>query len=70
MLTTQNVVAIVAVFISLGTVACAWFRDRGYKSGISDGYEQGRKDADDWWIGTESEIDQARRELWKKGAKR
>ena len=69
-MTTQNVVVIIGVLISLGLLACAWFRDRGYKAGVSDGYEQGRKDADNWWIGIEAEIDQSRQALWKKGVRR
>lgn len=69
-MSTQNLIALIAVLFSLSSFACAWFRNRGYKDGISDGYKQGRKAADDWWIGCESEIDQARRELWKKGVKR
>jgi hypothetical protein len=46
----------------------ALFRDLGYKSGVKDGYAKGRLDADNWWIGAESEADQARRQIWREEA--
>jgi hypothetical protein len=41
------------------------FRDLGYKSGFNEGYQQGRKDADDWWVGAEQQADQARQTIWR-----
>jgi hypothetical protein len=43
-------------------------RHRGYTRGLQQGYKMGRKDADDWWIATESEIDQARKKSWRESA--
>jgi hypothetical protein len=39
--------------------------DHGYCEGLRDGYVQGHKAADDWWMGVEREIEleRARREL-------
>jgi hypothetical protein len=53
--------------ISIALVV-ALFRDLGYKSGMKDGYAKGRIAADNWWIGIESETEEARRQIWKKEA--
>jgi hypothetical protein len=29
------------------------------------GYAKGRKDADNWWIGTEKDADEARVRIWR-----
>jgi hypothetical protein len=50
------------------------FHERGYKCGVKDGskagYEHGRRDADNWWISTEREVDQERQKIWKGEAER
>ena len=51
--------------LALSAVWSACLRDIGYKAGWKDGYLQGRKDADNWWLGVESETDQARQKIWK-----
>ena len=35
--------------------------------GWKQGYTEGRKAADDWWIGVESEAEQERVKLWQEG---
>lgn len=37
-------------------------------SGYKAGYESGRKDADNWWLGVEAGADRARQEIWRKEA--
>ncbi len=55
--------------MALVIVVCIQFYKLGHKHGIEDadaGYEKGRKAADNWWIGAESEIERERRQLWEK----
>lgn len=49
-------VFIFVVGLALVVFWCCWFRDRGYKSGVRDGYTQGYRDADNWWIRAETDI--------------
>lgn len=60
--------------LSLVALLVIGFRDLGYKSGMKDGhtagYDQGRKDADNWWLGVESQADQARQQIWREEAER
>lgn len=61
-------IGIVAVNISIAVA----FHERGYrrgrKAGYDEGYEIGRIAANNWWIGSEAEVEQARRQIWKKEA--
>jgi len=41
----------------------------GYTRGCDAGYERGRKEVDDWWIGVEDEADQARQKLRDSGGR-
>lgn len=66
----DNIVAVLAIALCFVVLTCAYFEHHGYKKGVEDGYEQGRRDADNWWLGCEGEIDQARQEMWKKGVRR
>jgi len=36
-------------------------KDEGYKSGV----ESGRKDADNWWIEAETQVDRERQKIWR-----
>jgi len=38
-------------------------KDKGFEKGV----ELGRKDADNWWINAEQEVDQARVKIWREG---
>lgn len=44
-------------------------REEGHQAGHAAGYSEGFKDGfnhgDEWWIGTEREIDQARQRIWR-----
>jgi hypothetical protein len=66
------------VFWTLGTAAIAfllelWGMDsaskRGYKRGYDAGLKDGKVAADNWWIGAESSIDQARQKIWREEPK-
>jgi hypothetical protein len=39
--------------------------DLGRNVGDKEGYERGRVDADNWWLGVEQQVDQARQKIWK-----
>lgn len=41
-----------------------------YQRGFQDGYTAGRKDADNWWIGVETEADKERQKIWREGIQR
>ena len=51
-------------------ILCAIFHDLGIHDGWKQGYTEGRKAADDWWIGVESEAEQERVKLWQEGKSR
>ena len=48
--------------IVLFGLICAEFRDMGY--------EQGRKDANDWWISADDEVGKMREEIWREEPKK
>ena len=41
---------------------------RSYSRGLKEGYELGRKSADDWWIGVERQTEEERRRIWRESA--
>jgi hypothetical protein len=65
----MNIVFGSIAFVILNALACAAFRDIGYRRGRKDGdqvgYERGRVDADNWWLDVEQQIDQARQRIWR-----
>lgn len=50
---------------SLLIIAIRCWNIRRYEEGKRDGYEQGYKAAEDWFIRAETEIAQAREEIWR-----
>jgi len=40
----------------------------GQRKAWARGYQKGWKDAEDWIVKLETEVDQARQEIWKEGA--
>jgi hypothetical protein len=66
-----RVIVTVLAFIIWGF----FFHERGWKrgyaaghdKGVKEGYEAGKSHADNWWIHTESEIDQVRQKMRKEG---
>lgn len=44
--------------------------EHGYQRGHDKGYLEGRKDADNWWLGVESGSDEARKKIWREEAER
>lgn len=47
-----------------------WFHRRGFQHGKDQGYIDGRKAADNWWLGVEAEADQARVKIWREEERR
>jgi fatty-acid desaturase len=41
----------------------------GHKLGWKEGYSEGRKAADNWWIGVEAEAHTMRQQIWKDEAR-
>jgi hypothetical protein len=56
--------SILAGVALVGAYAYNFGRLRAYK----EGYTQGRKDADNWWQGVESEVDRERVKIWREEA--
>jgi hypothetical protein len=63
----------IGLLIALILIAIA-FHERGYRRGskasYQNGYEFGRRDADNWWIAVEAQVDEARRQIWKEEMQR
>jgi flagellar biosynthesis/type III secretory pathway protein FliH len=65
----------VGELIAIVLIALA-FHERGRRNGVKEGakdaydkgYTQGRKDADNWWLGLETEADKARQQIWREEA--
>ena len=61
-------IGIVAVNILIAIA----FHERGHrlgrKAGHDEGYELGRIAANNWWLGSEREIEATRRQIWKEEA--
>jgi hypothetical protein len=51
--------------LGLALLAC---HNWGYKAGHKDGYAMGRKDADNWWVRTEEQVDHVRQNIWREEA--
>ena len=51
--------------LSALALICAYCRFWGYNCGLKDGYQQGRKDAEEWIVKLETDVDQARQEIWR-----
>lgn len=45
--------------------ACSEFYRSGRERGWREGYDAGRKAADNWWIGVETEADRERQKIWR-----
>ena len=57
------------IVLVLSHLAFGWWRYvKGVEQGTDQGYIKGRKDADNWWLGVESEADQARVKIWREEA--
>jgi hypothetical protein len=41
---------------------------KGYLAGYGEGFAAGRKQADNWWIGLETEADKVRQQIWREEA--
>ena len=69
-----GVVASSLAILMVSGVALVAFHNWAYKAGIkkgyAKGYELGRREADNWWVRAESEIDQARAKIWREEEKR
>ena len=63
-----GVILIVAVYTVLLLAVRSSACKAGHREGYKSGYTQGRKDADNWWVGVESEVDQARVKIWREEA--
>lgn len=66
-----------ALDLSFAALCAVIFYRIGYNRGwrdsnrsADDAYQSGKKDADDWWIHAEAEVDRTRAEMWKKGTGR
>jgi hypothetical protein len=47
-----------------------WGYQKGSKAGRDAGYDEGRKAADNWWLGVEAEADQERQKIWREETER
>lgn len=69
----ESAALFVGALIAIVLISVA-FDERSRRAAAKDGYQlgytQGRKDADNWWLGVESEADKARVEIWRKEAQR
>jgi hypothetical protein len=43
---------------------------KGHQEGYDRGYLQGRRSADNWWLGVESEVNGTRQQIWREKEKR
>lgn len=68
-MTEEMIPGAISVFVVL-LFLIAVFRDFGYKAGVKKGYAAGRKDADNWWIEMETEVEGTRRKMWREGIER
>jgi hypothetical protein len=61
--------ALLSLLVLVGV--CSYFRGRcdgwekGYESGHENGYCLGRTDSNLWWAQIESEVYEARQEIWR-----
>jgi predicted GNAT superfamily acetyltransferase len=67
---TLNLILGAAASLSLCMLVLAAFYKAGEKIGYGKGYDQGRLVADNWWLGVELEVDQARVAIWRDEAQR
>ena len=66
------IVGVLGAFASV-VMLCILFRDLGYRTGARDGYAKGyqegfaaaRELTECWWMRLETEVDQARQEIWR-----
>jgi hypothetical protein len=58
--------SVVISVLVLNVMVAVVFRARGHEAGYDKGYEAGRKDADNWWMGIEKEVEQAQRRTSKR----
>jgi hypothetical protein len=71
-----GVVLILAAELAVVILTLLAFHERGRRHGVKEGakdgydkgYAQGRKDADNWWIGLETEADKVRQQIWREEA--
>lgn len=63
--TICGVVAFIAAFVLIQLAFGDWRYRKGYEAGLEEGLKQGQKRADDWWIGVECQVDQARQKIWR-----
>lgn len=66
---------LLAVLIVIETVLVAiGFHERGYRRGVDCGFrkgsEFGRREADNWWCGTDASVEEARQKIWKEEMER
>lgn len=52
-----------------GAASACYGYAMGKREGRAFGYEDGKKAADNWWIGTEKGADQARQQIWRDEAR-
>lgn len=68
MSTFELILAAIAFLVILALLILG-LHERGYvqgrKAGYNEGYEFGRKAADNWWIASEGEVERTRRAIWE-----
>lgn len=47
-----------------------WRYSKGFQHGKDQGYIDGRKAADNWWLGVEAEADRTRVKIWREEERR
>ena len=68
-MTTLGYAALALLVLLYSVASHLWLYKLGYGKGKDKGFEKGvelgRKDADNWWINAEQEVDQARVKIWR-----